>query len=214
MTRQANARIAGFTFLFYIAVGIMGLVLPDGPGTTGIHVLLALVTFATALTLAVSLFGFTRDEDRDLAVLALCCRASESMFAALAPILTLALAWLGTSATAQTGEVPDPAAAATLTALLGKVSGWNTTIASILFALGSTIFCFLMLRGRLIPVALAWLGIAASLLLVVVMPLELAGYLSKTIAQYCWAPMALFEIPLGIWLLVSKRAGLPITQPG
>jgi hypothetical protein len=212
MTRRANARIAGFTFLFYIAIGITGLVLPNEAGTTGIHVLLALVTFATALTLAVSLYGFTRDEDRDLAVLALCFRVSESMFAAFAPILTLGIAWLGTTAASGQG-VADPVAPAPLTELLSKVSGWNTTIASILFALGSTIFCYLLLRGRMIPIALAWLGLFASVLLVVVMPLNLAGYLPKNIAQYCWAPMALFEIPLGVWLLVSKRAPLPINHP-
>jgi hypothetical protein len=205
MTRRTTARIAGFTFLFYIAVGITGLVLPDGAGTTGIHVLVALVTFATALTLAVSLYGFTRNEDHELAVLALCCRVSESLFAAVAPIITLGLAWLGTTAGTGANPAPDPASATTVTELLHKVAGWNTTIASILFALGSTIFCYLMFRGRMIPMSLAWLGIFASLLLVIVMPLELAGYLPKNVAQYCWAPMALFEIPLGIWLLASKR---------
>jgi hypothetical protein len=203
MTRRATARIAGFTFLFYIAIGITGLVLPDGADTTGIHVLLALVIFATALTLAVALYGFTRDEDRELALLALCCRASESLFAAFAPIVTLGLAWLGTTGSGA-GTIPDPAAA-TLSELLRKVAGWNTTIASILFALGSTIFCYLMLRGRMIPMGLAWLGVVASVLLAIVMPLELAGYLPKSIAQYSWAPMAMFEIPLGIWLLTSTR---------
>ena len=204
MTRRTTARIAGFTFLLYIAVGITGLVLPDGAGMTGIHVLLALATFVTALTLAVSLYGFTRNEDHELAVLALCCRVSESLFAAFAPIITLGLAWLGT--TAGTGANPPDAPSVTaVTELLQKVAGWNTTIASILFALGSTIFCYLMYRGRMIPMSLAWLGIFASVLLVIVMPLDLAGYLPKNLSQYCWAPMALFEIPLGIWLLASNR---------
>ena len=205
MTRRANARIAGFTFLLYIAVGITGLILPGGAGTTGIHVLLALATFGTAITLAVSLYGFTRNEDHELAVLALCCRVSESLFAAFAPIVTLGLAWLGTTAGTGANPPPDPASATTVTELLQKVAGWNTTIASILFALGSTIFCYLMLRGKMIPISLAWLGVVASVLLVIVMPLDLAGYLPKNVAQYCWAPMALFEIPLGIWLLASKR---------
>ena len=45
------------------------------------------------------------------------------------------------------------------------------------FAVGSTLFCWLFLRGRLIPAALAWLGVFASVLLVVALPLQYAGLL-------------------------------------
>src|SRR5712691_3715900 len=40
------------------------------------------------------------------------------------------------------------------------------------FAVGSTLFCWLLLRGRMIPAALAWLGVLASVLLVVILPLQ------------------------------------------
>src|SRR5258706_6157545 len=40
----------------------------------------------------------------------------------------------------------------------------------IYFAVGSTIFSWLLLRGRMIPVALASLGVVASALLVVLLP--------------------------------------------
>ena len=35
MTRSNNARLAGFTFLFYIAVGITQMVLSSGTGAEG-----------------------------------------------------------------------------------------------------------------------------------------------------------------------------------
>jgi hypothetical protein len=103
MTRATNARLAGFTFLFYIAVGVSGLVLFGGAtgaeGTAAklasiaqhasgvrVNVVLSLLTSMTALVLAVALYGLTRDEDRDLAVLALSCRVGEGMLAAIAPL--------------------------------------------------------------------------------------------------------------------------------
>jgi hypothetical protein len=40
------------------------------------------------------------------------------------------------------------------------------------FAVGSTLFAWFLLRGRMIPVALAWLGVLSSALLVVILPLD------------------------------------------
>jgi NADH:ubiquinone oxidoreductase subunit K len=54
----------------------------------------------------------------------------------------------------------------------------------------------------MIPVALAWLGVLASVLLVVALPLQLAGLLRGPVTQLMWIPMAAFEIPLGLWLIV------------
>ena len=71
------------------------------------------------------------------------------------------------------------------------------------FAVGSTLFCWLLLRGRIIPAALAWIGLVASILLVVFLPLQIAGLVSGVITKLVFVPMAAFEIPVGIWLLVK-----------
>ena len=88
MTRKTNSRIAGIAFLFYIAAGILSLVLSRrASGGTGIaaqlasmsqHVtemrvayLLAFATAFAALSLGVTLYALTRDEDPDLAMLAI-----------------------------------------------------------------------------------------------------------------------------------------------
>lgn len=55
----------------------------------------------------------------------------------------------------------------------------------------------------MIPVALAWLGVGASILLVVGLPLQLAGVLHGPVTQLMYLPMAAFEIPLGVWLIVK-----------
>jgi hypothetical protein len=53
----------------------------------------------------------------------------------------------------------------------------------------------------MIPVPLAWLGVVASAVLVVGLPLRLAGWLHGSITSLMWLPMLAFEVPLGLWLL-------------
>jgi hypothetical protein len=76
------------------------------------------------------------------------------------------------------------------------------------FAMASTVFCYLLLRGRLVPPPLAWLGILASVLLVVGLPLQYAGYIKGPASWYIWMPMLAFEVPLGFWLL-AKGVAIP-----
>src|SRR6266567_1054272 len=94
MTRTRNARVAGFTFLLYIAVGISEMFVgaTSGDGTAAklaslaqhapqvrIDVVLGLLTCFMALVLAAALYGITRDEDQELAVLAFACRVGEGL---------------------------------------------------------------------------------------------------------------------------------------
>ena len=220
MTRTTNARVAGFTFLSYIALGIAVMVLfgraTNAEGIAAelagiaqhasdvrLAVVLSLLTGFAALVLGVSLYSITRDEDPDLAMLALTCRVGEGVLGTI-PVATLGLLWL---ATAQgEADAPDAATAHALAAFLLKVGGWKTSIGATLFAVGSMLFSWLLLRGRMIPVALAWLGVLASVLLVVGLPLQLVGVLRGSVAQLMWLPMAAFEIPFALWLLIKGVA--------
>jgi len=58
----------------------------------------------------------------------------------------------------------------------------------------------------MIPAPLAWLGVAASVLLVVGLPLQLAGFLGGPVTSFIWLPMLAFEVPLALWLLVKGAA--------
>ena len=102
-------------------------------GRTHAVSVLAIVTSMCALVLGVTLYALTREQDRDLALLALSCRIIEA--------------------------IPGNAGA-------------------LFFAIGSTIFAYLLLRGRMIPAALAWLGVAASVLVAVLLLLQRAGAFS------------------------------------
>jgi len=216
MTRTTNARLAGFTFLFYIAIALPSMVLLDrATNVEGIAaklarvaehasdvrvaVVLSMVSCFAALVLAVTLYAITRDEDHDIAMVALTCRVAEGVSGVTFIVATLGLLWLATAGS----NAPDAAAAQALGAFLLKVQGWNQTISATFFAVGSTLFAWLLLRGRMIPAALAWVGVVASILLVVALPLQLGGVLPAAIAQLMYLPMLAFEVPAGFWLLIK-----------
>ena len=220
MTRATNARIAGFTFLFYIAVGLAAMVLSaratGGEGiaarlasmaqhATDIRVVVVLTVLEcfSALVLAVTLYAITREQDPDLAMLALTCRVSEGVIGGASMPATLGLLWLATTTDA---KAPDIGAAHGLAAFMFKVDASSPLIAATFFAVGSMLFSWLLLRGRMVPVALAGLGVFASVLLVIGLPLQFAGVLHGTVAQLMWLPMAAFEIPLALWLLIKGVA--------
>ncbi len=72
-------------------------------------------------------------------------------------------------------------------------------------------FSYLLLRGRMIPVPLAWLGVVASVLLLVVLPTQLLGFPTEPVGWFLWLPMLVFEVTLGLWLIV-KGAAAPATR--
>lgn len=226
MTRTTNARLAGLTLLLYIATGIGSMILFNqaarGEGTAAklasiaqhatmvrLTVALTLLMFVYAVVLAVTLYALTRDEDHDLAMVALCCRVSEGVVGAVSAVRTLGLVSVASAATG--AATPDRAAAHALGALLLQQGGWTGSIAAACFAVGSTLYSYLFLRARSIPVLLAGLGVVASVLLVVAIPLQLVGFLRGPVAYFVWIPMAVFEVALALWLLI-KGVAAPATQ--
>ena len=225
MTRRTSARIAGCTFLFYIAAGILSMVMfgraASGNGITeklasigqhstiiGAVFVLGLLQAFSAITLAVTLYAITRDQNQDLAMAGLVCRVAEGLVGGAVPI-SLGLLWL---ATASGANAPDPVSARALGAFLLQLGVWQTLLSAMFFAVGSTLFSWLLLRGRMVPVALARLGVAASVLLLVALPLQGAGFLRGPFTSLMWAPMALFEVTLALWLLVKGVAPAARTQ--
>src|SRR5512134_2968677 len=70
------ARVAGFTFLFYIAAGITSMALGSDSQATE---LLSLLQSFSALVLGVTLYALTREQGPILALLALTCRIAEAI---------------------------------------------------------------------------------------------------------------------------------------
>jgi hypothetical protein len=169
MTRTTAARVAGFTFLFYIAVGIGATAgaFRGAPAHAAVY-----AQNASAVVLALTLFAVTRVEQPAIAALGMIFRLAEGL---LGPAL----------------------------AVTGVAVSHPTLVGATLFAVGSTFFCSLLLRGRMLPPAIAWIGVIASVVLVVGLPLQLAGLLHAPLTMLMWMPMLAFEVPGGLWLLAK-----------
>jgi hypothetical protein len=212
VTRSTNARVAGIAYLLYIGVAFPSMLL-SGRATAGDDMATKLATMARhagdmrlaavlgllgclcALVLAVTLYAVTRDEDRDVAMLGLTCRVAEGITGAVGIPATLALLALALSANGSTMEGTQAVAALVLRQ--------SSAVAAWFFALGSTAFCWLLLRGRMIPAPLAWLGVFASVLLVIALPLQIGALVPARLMQFVWLPMAAFEIPVAVWFLAK-----------
>jgi hypothetical protein len=225
MTRTRNARVAGIAYLVYIASALPGMVLSSraarGEGVAerlasiSRHVpdmraafVLELIGCFCALVLAVTLYAITRDEDPNLALLALTCRVAEGVVGAVSLPRGLERLWLATGA-----DRVDPAAAAALGAYLLELPSWTSDLGATFFAVGSTLFSYLFLRGRIVPVALAWLGVLASVLVVALLPLQIVGIVGSPVTDLMWLPMLAFELVLALWLIV-KGVATPRSAPG
>lgn len=226
MTRTTNARIAGFTYLFYAAIGICSEFLmhqargADGGAAQIVHIgqyatnvrlsiLITLLESFSALVLGVTLYAITRDQDNELALLVLVCRIAEGILG------TLNIPrYLGLLGLARSGVGTGAADIATTNALRAFVlmPGPSVPIGSIFFAVGTLVFSWLLLRGRMVPVSLAWLGVFASALLAVTLPLQLAGFPTGPLTGYYqWGPALVFQIVLALWLLI-KGVAAPATR--
>ncbi|HKA37585.1 MAG TPA: DUF4386 domain-containing protein [Thermoanaerobaculia bacterium] len=220
MTLRNNARVAGVAFLLYIAFAFPSMML-FGRATSGeampaklsnvadhaanvrISVLLSVLCCFCALTLAATLYRLTRDVDPDLARIAMLCRAGEGIVGGAALPVTAAVLWVATAMRAGSLEAVS---AQSLAAFLLKAGEWNTLVGSILFAAGSTLFAWLFLRGRLIPVWLAWVGVIGSALVLLVIWLRLAGLAEGLVTQVVWLPVAIFELVLAFRLILKGTA--------
>ena len=127
MTRTTNARVAGVTFLFYIASGISSLALAARPHATDV---LSVFASLSALVLGVTLYPSRANRIRP--------RVTRARLSRHRSDARQRRAW------------------------------------GYFFAVGST-FLWLLLRGRMIPAPLGWLGVVASALLFVVLLAQRAG---------------------------------------
>lgn len=220
MTLKTNSRLAGFIFLAYIVLGITSMILSrqvlgDADNTSEkltsisqhpfkmqVDIIIGLLAAAFALVLAVTIYALTRHIDRELALIALCCRVTEGMIGVFSTIKSVALISLATSITGLAGT---EGAETNIADMLFKMGGWILFSSTSCFALGSTIYCYLFLRDRSIPILLAWFGLFSSVLLLVVFPLKLAGFIESPLT-IVWIPILVFEITLAFWLLIKGVA--------
>jgi hypothetical protein len=220
LSNRYAARLAGAMYLVLIVAVLASSTLLGGSGSditktfrtisdnaTGFRIGIAMLVVAAIATvvLATMLRALTKSQDEDLATLALACRVVEAALYAVQIFGALILLSLHREPTAGARQAG---------AVVIDVVAWSSNVGAAFFAVGCALFAYLLLKGRLIPVPLAALGVVASLILVVAVPLETAASRSTVVGGFLvlWLPMFVFEIATGAWLLVKGgRLAIPGT---
>jgi len=175
-------------------------------------VLTLIVSSISTFILAAMLYAITKHQDKNLAILALSCRAAEAALYAVGITSVLTLLSLSEGTASASGN--ELSSAQAIGDFVSNAWSLSTNIGAIFFAVGSALYSYLFFKARSIPVLLSLLGLVASLILVVGVPLQTAASRSTVdgASGAIWIPMIIFELSTGLWLLI-KGAEVPESRP-
>src|SRR6266849_4206157 len=171
---------------------------------------LYLITFAAVVPLVVALYVVLKPINRNVALLAAFWRLAEcSIFALITLNDFVALQFLSGADYLRAFDTQQlPALAYTFV----RVHDAGYLIGLVFFGLGSTVFAYLWFKSRYIPRWLAALGIFSSLLVAIVtLAIMVFPGLADVAIPLYFAPIFIFEVSLGLWLLV-KGIRTPIIE--
>jgi hypothetical protein len=219
ISRERWARLAGFLYLATNATAIYGFAVSgpfisrNDPTQTAANIAASetlfrsavaaeLVTVAGVIALIVALYVVLKPVDRNLALLGAFWRLMENCI--LAGITFTSLTALALMRGATYLQPMDAQQSHGLMFTLLRVHSYGFQVGFLFLGLGSALFSYLWLKSRYIPRWLALLGMFASLLMAVVaLGIVLWPPLFGLVTMAYMAPMAVFEIGLGVWLLVK-----------
>lgn len=216
------ARLAGAMYLIGMAAAIFGesfvrgslIVSGDATQTAEniirseqlfrISVATDLFTYASVVVLTWALYVLLRPVNRDLIFLAVFFRIAEVATHFVATLNNLvALRYLSGAEYLANLEASQ---LHTLARVAVSAQGTGLNIGFVLTGLGSTVFAYLLLKSRYVPRPLAAWGVFSSLLLATY---AMSVVVSPTVGDYWFvamAPMGVYEITLGFWLLLKGAA--------
>jgi len=149
--------------------------------------------------LAIGLYVTVKPVDPHLAMMALAFRVAEAtLFGALA-ILGFITLQVYLSSSGANGSAVGQLAALLNVLAAGHSATFN--VAGLFFAVGSTLFFYLLFKANYIPRALSVFGLAASVLFAAVCKGTLLWPEHARLLQLGWLPMGLAEFVVGFWLL-------------
>lgn len=213
---QTYARLSGFLFLFFIVVYFVGTQLASSFHVAGdfartaanvqgretlyrTGLVLQLLGGMTSVALGWSLYVLLRRVHPDLALLALLWRVCESLFFGVLLLQRFTALGLYTGDAHAFSIVQQQDLTQDLLGA-GRQAAWE--FAGIHFAVGSTIFFALLLRSRMIPRALALLGVVGSVLVIVAGLATLVLPEASRLYWFFWAPIGVTEVIVGSLLLI------------
>jgi hypothetical protein len=228
-SQRKAARVVGLSYLLALPPALLAgfyvfgqLVVRNNPAETVQNVMAHeslfrlgiasnLISFVVDVALITALYVALAPINRNLARFAAFVRLIET---ALFVVVTVNFDALRALATADNLRVfgADRLQALARLSIGAYSTGYNVGL--ILAGLGSTVFCYLWLRSRYIPKALAILGIAASgILACCTFAFLVAPDLAHVITiSYYGGPIFLFELTMGFWLVfkgLGRSPGAP-----
>ena len=215
---QFYARLAGFIYLFAMALGIysqsvvLGRLVADDAATTAHNIVAAeglfrfgialdVITFVTDVVIGWAFYELLRRVDRSLALLGAFLRVADG--AILATITLNALVTLKLLRGAGYLQGFDAAQLQGLARLYVSARSLGFYIGFVFLGLGSAVFAYLLLESRYVPRLLAGWGIFASLLLALgSLAVILSPWFAANASMIYMAPMFFYEVTLGLWLVI------------
>lgn len=216
--QRTAARVAGFMYLFLGALAAFaefhvrsGILVPADMSQTAHNLLTSerlfriglaidLVGGACNAILAVAFYTMLKPISLSLSLLAAFWRLGEAVI--LGHMSLNGMTVLNVLSHPVLAAAFSPGQLQAIASLYIDAQGDEFGIGLVFYSLGSTLFCYLLLKSRYIPKVLAWWGLLSSLvallstLAIIVVP-NAAG-----IAPGCYAPVGIFEIVAGLWLLI------------
>ena len=161
-----------------------------------------LITFASVVILVVALYVVLKPINRNVALLAAFWRLAESAIFALITLNDFVVLRLLSGADYLRAFDTQQLQALTYTFVGVHDAGY--LIGLVFFGLGSTVFAYLWFKSRYIPRALAAWGIFSSLVVAIVtLAIMVFPSLAAVVIPVYFAPIFIFEVTLGLWLLLK-----------
>jgi hypothetical protein len=221
-SQRSAAKVAGFLYVFLMLVALFSefyvrlrLIVPDNPAQIAANLALSerlfrigvfgdIITCAGDIALICALYVVLKPINRPLALLAVFWRLAACCILAAVTLNDFAALRLLSGAGYLHAFSTEQLQALARYFLDLEISGYR--IGATFFALGTLLFAYLWFKSRYIPRPLAVWGILSSLLPFFVVPGVIMFSFEETYGQIRRArtgiPMIIFEIVLGIWLLV------------
>ena len=226
--QHTAAKVAGFLYLFTMVTAnfaefyARGRLIVDGDAVQTaknigaserlfrLGMVSNLITFASVVILLLALYVVLKPINRNVALLAAFWRLAEcSIFALITLSDFVALRLLSGADYLRAFDTQQLQALA-YTFVRAHDAGY--LIGLVFFGLGSTVFAYLWFKSRYIPRALAAWGIFSSLVVAIVtLAIMVFPSLAAVVIPVYFAPIFIFEVTLGFWLLV-KGIQAPIVE--
>jgi hypothetical protein len=212
------ARLAGLTYVLIILIGIFSvsyidsnLIVPGDDAATVSNILVnelqfrlcvlsEIFMYVLVILLSLALYVILRRVDKNLALLALLWRFGEAIvgvgIAVLSGIIPLLLL--------NREYALDAEQMQSLIGLFLAVRSGGLDIVLIFVGVGGTLFCYLLFKSKLIPRILSAWGMLTylSMLILACVSILVPGIPEST-KMILYTPGGLFEIVIGLWLLVK-----------